>query len=208
MTTPKLSREIRRKQFVNATLKIISEKGVSNLTTAAIAEKVGMSEANLYRHFANKEEVLLETVERIGSGLRRNLEKVFQSPGTPLEHLKRIYSLHLTFIEENEGIPRLVFSEEIHSGNKELKTKIFNTINAYSVKLESIVRKGQAAGDIKKEIDPRSAALTMIGMLQVTILRWSLGGFSFSLEKEGLKLWRNFEHCIKQNITKKPNSVR
>ena len=116
--------------------------------------------------------------------------------------------MHLTFIEENEGIPRLVFSEEIHSGNKELKTKIFNTINAYSVKLESIVRKGQSAGDIKKEIDPRSAALTMIGMLQVTILRWSLGGFSFSLEKEGLKLWRNFEHCIKQNITKKPNSVR
>lgn len=196
MTTPKLSSEIRRKQVVHATLKIISERGAKNLTISAIAHEVGMSEANLYRHFANKEEILLETVEQIGSGLKKNLEKVFQSSGTPLEQLKTIFTLHLTFIEKNEGIPRLIFSEEIHGGNNELKAKILNTINAYSAKLESIIKEGQAAGTIKKDIDPTSASLTMIGMLQVTIFQWSLGGFSFSLLKEGLKLWRNFEQCI------------
>ena len=119
----------------------------------------------------------------------------------------RKFFLHLTFVEKNEEIPRLVFSEEIHGGNAKLRAKILNTINIYSAKLESIIRDGQVTGDIKKEIDPRSATLTMIGMLQVTILRWVLSGFSFSLEKEGLKLWRNFERCIKQNITKKSNSI-
>ncbi len=203
MTASRLSSEIRRRQVVNATLKIISERGLGNLTTAAIAHEVGMSEANLYRHFASKEEILLETVKNIGSVLEQNVEKVFQSPGTPLEHLRNIFALHLTFIENNEGIPRLIFSEEIHGGNSQLKTKILNTINTYSEKLGSLIIEGQATGAINKHINATSASLTMIGMLQVTILRWSLSGFSFALTEEGLKLWRNFEHCIKTKVKEK-----
>lgn len=203
MTTSRLSSEIRRRQVVNATLKIISERGVGNLTTAAIAHEVGMSEANLYRHFASKEEILLETVKKIGSGLEQNVEKVFQSSGTPLEHLRNIFALHLTFIENNEGIPRLIFSEEIHGGNNQLKTKILNTINTYSEKLGSLIKEGQAIGVLKKNTSATAASLIIIGMLQVTILRWSLSGFSFSLTEEGLKLWRNFEHCIKTKVKEK-----
>lgn len=203
MTTSRLSREIRRRQVVSATLKIISERGVRNLTTAAIANEVGISEANLYRHFASKEEILLETVKEIGSGLEQNLEKVFQSPGTPLEHLGNIFTLHLSFIEENEGIPRLIFSEEIHGRNNHLKTKILHTINTYSEKLELLIKEGQATGVLKKDINAAFSSLTIIGMLQATILRWSLSGFSFSLTKEGLKLWRNFEDCIKTKVKEK-----
>ncbi|OPY73498.1 MAG: Nucleoid occlusion factor SlmA [Syntrophorhabdus sp. PtaU1.Bin050] len=204
---PTINRELRRDQIVNATLRTIARKGMGSLTTAAIAAEADMSEANLYRHFANKEEMLLEAIERIGSGLRSNVEKVFQSPRTPIEQLRNIFFLHLTFIEKNEGIPRLVFSEEIHGGNPEFRAKILNTINTYSAKLESIVREGKAAGEIRKDVDPTAASLTMIGMLQITIFRWSLSGLSFPLAKEGRRLWRNFEHCIKQNGIRKVNSV-
>lgn len=203
MTSPRLSSEIRRRQVVSATLKIVSEKGARNLTTAAIAREVGISEANLYRHFASKDEILMETVKMIGAGLEKNVEKVFQFSGTPLEKLRKIFALHLAFIQEHEGIPRLVFSEEIHAGNQKLKAKLLQTINAYAGKLESLVREGQAVGLLNRNMDAGSVSLTIIGMLQVTILRWSLNGFSFSLMREGLKLWRNFERCIK-----KENKVR
>ena len=117
METSRLSSGIRRKQVVRSALKIISERGARNLATAAIAHEVGMSEANLYRHFVNKKEILLKIVKEIGSALEKNLEKVFQSSETPFENLRRIFSLQLTFIEKNEGIPRPIFSEEIHGGN-------------------------------------------------------------------------------------------
>jgi len=42
---------------VEAALKLIGEHGMSALTTAALAKEVGMSEANIYRHFRNKEEI-------------------------------------------------------------------------------------------------------------------------------------------------------
>lgn len=191
----KMSRDVRRDQVVQAALSIIARIGVSGLTTAAIAKEVGISEANLYRHFKNKDEILYETVQSIGEGLMRNLETAFRISSSPLASLKRVYLLHLDYIEKNGGIPRLMFSEEIHIGNEELKKKLFNAIGAYAARLESLTREGQKAGEIKRDLDPKAAAFLLIGMVQVTVMRWSLSGFSFSLVDEGMKLWENFRKC-------------
>ncbi len=198
ISTQKVSTEIRREQIVQSTLKIIAKKGARNLTTAAIASEVGMSEANIYRHFRSKDEILSETVSRIGSDLRANLEKVFSTGAkdSPLEKLKKLFMLHIDYVEKNEGVPRLVFSEEIHGGNTQLKRKLLQSIDAYTAQLESLIREGRKDGSLKKEINPKSTALTFIGMIQAMILRWSLSGYSFSLVAEGRKLWDNFEKCI------------
>ncbi|TAN40992.1 MAG: TetR/AcrR family transcriptional regulator [Nitrospirae bacterium] len=196
--TSKVSTDVRRAQIVDATLRLIAAKGVSALTTARIAREVGISEANIYRHFTSKAEILAVTVERIGEGMKRNIENVLKMciSDSPLEQLKRAFMLHLDYIEKNEGIPRLVYSEEIHVNNEILKDKLLCSINEYAVSLDAIIKNGQQIGQIKKEINSREAALTLIGMIQVTVLRWSLSGFSFSLVTEGLKLWENYKKCI------------
>lgn len=192
----KISRDIRRDQIVGAALGIIARSGVKGLTTAAIAREVGVSEANLYRHFRNKDEILYETVRNIGEGLLRNLENVFRLTASPLMSLKRIFMFHLDYIEKNEGIPRLMFSEEIHMGNEELKKKLLGSIVTYAARLEGLIREGQKAGAIRCDLNPRAAALTLIGMVQVTAMRWSLSGFSFPLVDEGMKLWETYKKCI------------
>lgn len=193
----RLSGDIRREQIVEAALRIIASGGVKSLTTAAIAEEVGISEANLYRHFNSKDEILQGTVEKIGEGLLRNLDIISEmSEANPLVRLKRLFMLHLEYIEKNEGIPRLIFSEEMHVGNKKLKERLLKTIQSYSARLESLIKEGQEAKLIRKEIGGPSAAMLFIGMIQILTMRWSLSGFSFSLVNEGMKLWRDFEKCL------------
>ncbi|MFN3395907.1 MAG: TetR/AcrR family transcriptional regulator [Thermodesulfovibrionales bacterium] len=193
----RLSGDIRKEQIVEAALKIIANRGVKSLTTAAIAEEVGISEANLYRHFNSKDEILQGTVEKIGEGLLGNLDAVSVMTNTsPLERLKRLFILHLDYIDRNEGIPRLVFSEEMHIGNENLKEKLLNTIGLYSARVESLIKEGQKAGLIRRDMEHSSAALMFIGMIQILTMKWSLSGFSFSLVDEGKKLWRNFEKCL------------
>lgn len=196
-SSSRLSGDIRRDQIVEAALRIIANRGVKSLTTAAIAEEVGISEANLYRHFKNKDEILQGTVEKIREGLLRNLDAVSSmTDASPVARLKRLFMLHLEYIEKNEGIPRLVFSEEMHIGNESLKEKLLNTIGLYSAKLESLIKEGKRVGLIKKDIDHSSAALMFLGMIQILAMKWSLSGFSFSLADEGVKLWGNFEKCL------------
>jgi AcrR family transcriptional regulator len=192
----KVKREIRRDQIVQATLRIIAKKGMNSLTTATIAKEVGISEANLYRHFRNKQEIIYETIETIGRGLSINVEKVFKYDMSPLNKLEKVFLLHLRYIEKNEGIPRLAFSDEIHMGEKEIKERLFNFINSYTDKLSMLIKEGQKMGLIKDDIKPKSAALMIIGIVQVTVLRWSLSDFSFSLLIEGKKLWLNFVECL------------
>ena len=195
----KVRTDIRRDQIANAALRIIGQRGVSGLTTAALAREAGISEANLYRHFTGKDEILAVTVEKVGEGLKRNINNVLKmsSADSPLIKLKRAFMLHLDYIEKNEGIPRLVFSDEMHLGNEELKQKLLQSISSYSAAIEILMKEGQKAGLIKKDISSKMSAVMFIGMIQVTTLRWSLSNFSFPLVTEGMKLWETYEKCIK-----------
>jgi len=195
----KVSTDIRRNQIAQAALRIIAGKGVSGLTTAAIAKEAGISEANIYRHFRSKEEILSVTIEKIGERLRRNIENVFEiNPEySPLMKLKRAFMHHLDYIEKNEGIPRLVFSDEMHAGRQDMREKLLLSITSYSSVLESLIKEGQKAGLIQKELKSKSAVMMFIGLVQVTTLRWALSGFSFSLVTEGMKMWEDYEKCIR-----------
>lgn len=196
------TRDARRDQVVEAALKLIGERGMNALTTAALAKEVGMSEANIYRHFRNKEEILSETVKRIGDGLGRNIETVKKSNLPPIKRLKKAFQLHLEYVGQNRGIPRLLFADEINPDNPDIKQNLLEMISNYMASLEDIVEEGKENGSIKQYVDPKATALTFIGMVQVSIIRWILNDFELSIEDEGLALWNNYEPGITAQSSK------
>lgn len=186
--------------MVTAALKLIGDYGMGGLTTSALAKEVGISEANIYRHFHNKQEILSETIRRIGEGLKHNVEIAMKSPSTPLERLRQIIRLHLHYVQQNPGIPRLLFSDDIHANNSGVKPRLLEIVADYATSLEAIVREGITNGEIRKSLDPRATALTLIGMIQVSIIRWILSDFKLSVENEGLSLWDNYVACISKSV--------
>lgn len=193
----KVDTEVRREQITQAALDIIASDGVKGLTTSAIAGRVGISGANLYRHFQNKNEILNSVVAKIGADLLQNLRAVRgEAPEDPLLKLTKLVRRHLEYTQNNKGIPRLVFSEEMHITNVPLKEKLVRVINSYTQEISSLIREGQEAGIIKQNMEPQALALTIVGLIQVTVLKWSLNGFSFSPVDQGMKLWKNLERCI------------
>lgn len=197
----KVKGDVRRDQIMQATLKIIARKGVSSLTTAALAREVGISEANLYRHFRNKDEIYMATVTQVQEMIAKNLESVLSDDASgSVTVLKRFFMLQIELMEENNGIPRLMFSEELHV-HQQMREKILQTMYGVSEKLAFLFRNGQKAGTIRKDIDARTTVLMFIAMMQGLAFRWSLGGFSFSLSKEASKAWKNFEKLITQETS-------
>lgn len=185
----------RREQIVRAALKIIARRGVSGLTTAVLAKGTGISEANLYRHFRNKDEIYMATVSRVREMITLNLKKVLADTSDPVAVLKRFFTLQIGLMEKNNGIPRLMFSEELHIHEK-MRERILDTMYSVSETLASLVRDGQKTGTIRKDIDPLTTVLMFVAMMQGLAFRWSLGGFSFSLAKQAATAWKNFEILI------------
>jgi AcrR family transcriptional regulator len=191
----KVKGDVRRDQITQAALKIIARKGVSSLTTAALAREVGISEANLYRHFRNKDDIYMATVSHVREMIAKNLEKVMTGSADPVAVLKRFFALQVDLMEENRGITRLVFSEELHV-HQHMREGILETMYTVSKKLASLIRDGQKTGAIRTDIDPLTTVLMFVAMIQGLAFRWSLDGFSFSLAKEAAKTWKNFDKLI------------
>lgn len=199
MAVKKEATEVRKEQIVKASLAIIGEEGIQGLTTAKIARKVGVSEASLYRHFKGKDDILTAAVDGLENTLSSNLKAVKAEGGAPLEKLENVFKRHLTMIEENRGIPRLVFSSELHF-REDLRDRLSSLITGYLKGLSGIIKEGCKEGSIKGAIDADASASIFIGMIQLSALRWSLSDFKTSLLEEGGKLWTAYRQNLEGKI--------
>jgi len=193
----KKSTRIRKEEIVQAALSVIGKRGIRALTIAAIAETAGMSEANIYRHFGGKDDIHAALAEFIGTAVMGKASTIAAGSRKPLEKLETIFFSHMALIGEHPGIPRFIFSEDIRLGNQKLAETIAFRMGNYVETLAGIIAAGIDEGDLQQDIAPRETALTLIGMIQFTALRWTIGGATFDLRDEAEKLWDNFCRLVR-----------
>ena len=188
----KKSTRIRKEEIVQAALDVVGQKGMRALTITAIAESAGMSEANIYRHFSGKDAIFSALADYIGSSVMGNAATIAAGSRKPMEKLESIFFTHIKIIAEHPGIPRFVFSEDLLLGQPELAKKMSARIGSYLETIAGVIAAAIHEGDLKQDISPRETALTMIGMIQFTALRYTVGGFSFDITIEAQKIWKNY----------------
>lgn len=188
----KKSTRVRKEEIIQAALEVVGKNGVRALTIAAIAAAAGMSEANIYRHFSGKDDIYSAIAEFIGSSVMINASAIAGGSRKPLEKLETIYFSHVALIIEHPGIPRFVFSDDIHLGQRNLADTLALRIGNYIETITGVIAAGIAEGDLKPGLFPRETALTLLGMIQFTALRWTISNASFEIRPEAEKLWQNF----------------
>ena len=194
--TEKKSTHIRKEEIVQAALKVLGKGGAKALTITAIAKTAGMSEANIYRHFGSKDDVYSALADFIGVAVMEKAASIAARNRSPLEKLQTIFFSHMTMIEKNPGMPRLIFSEDLRLGNRKLGEKISVRLRDYVETLAGIIAAGIDEGDFRKGLSPRETALTFLGLIQSTALRWTIGAESFDIRAEAGKLWSNFVRLV------------
>ncbi len=188
----KKSTRIRKEEIIQATLEVVGSKGVRALTIAAIADSAGMSEANIYRHFSGKDEIYSGLAEFIGNAVMGKAATIAGGSRKPLEKLETIFFSHVDLISEHPGIPRFVFSDDIHLGHRKIADTLALRIGNYIETITGVIAAGIAEGELRPGLSPRETALTLLGMIQFTALRWTLNNAAFDLRAETEKLWYNF----------------
>lgn len=203
---PKKNTHIRREEIVQAALQVIGEKGVHALTITEIAGRAGMSDANIYRHFKGKQEILEALGDFISEAVMGKAAGIAAGKGTPLGKLEIIFRSHAALIAANPGLPRFMFSEEIHLGDPQLAKTIAGKMAGYIETLGSIIGAGIKTGELRS-LSPRETAITLLGMIQFTALRWSITRGAFNLDAEAERLWNNFLRLIQAPSSSMPTET-
>ncbi len=188
----KKSTRVRKEEIVKAALEVIGKSGVQALTIATIAEAAQMSEANIYRHFGGKDEIFSALADYIGTAVMGKAAAIAAGSRKPLEKLETIFFSHMALVADQPGLPRFIFSEDVHLGNRKLAETVAFRIGNYIETLSGIIAAGIDEGELRQGISSRETALTLLGMIQFTALRWVIDGASFDIREEAEKLWKNF----------------
>ena len=187
----------RKQQIARAAMEIISEEGLHNLVMVKIAKRVGVTDAAIYKHFRSKDDMLLYMMEDLEKSMIDRFIAHIGHVVDPIDQLYNLLSFQFEFIEENKGIPRIIFSESLQQQNKEIKVKIANLLTNYLQIIKDILNAAKKSGQVNETIDVDAAASIFVGMIQSSVVFWALSDFSYSLRMRQAPLWREYLRLIK-----------
>jgi len=167
----------RRLQILQTLANMLEQPGGERITTAALAARIGVSEAALYRHFASKAQMfegLIDFVEQSCMGLIRQVTD--REPAGPNQAL-RIVSLILQFAEKNPGMCRVMTGDALIHEHERLQQRV----NLLMDKIEAQLRqslKGVMEGSATPTVDVQVAASVMLAFLTGRLQRHVRSGFA------------------------------
>jgi AcrR family transcriptional regulator len=154
---------VRRTEIALAVLRIIGERGLTSLSTATLAEEVGVTTGALFRHFASLDEILCETVHQ---GTRR-MEETFPEPSLPpLERLMRLARNRVQLLRADPGLAWLLRSEQAYLTLPDEAVESLQALVRRSRQyLLSAIRQGMSEGAIRDDIEPEVLLVPVMGTI-------------------------------------------
>ncbi len=135
----------RRVQILQTLAAMLQQPGGERVTTAALAARLGVSEAALYRHFASKAQMfegLIDFIEQSLMALVRQVQER-EAPGT--QQAARIVTMVLHFAEKNPGMTRVMTGEALVLENERLQERMNLLFDKIESVLRQTLREGAAA---------------------------------------------------------------
>lgn len=166
----------RRAVTVEAVVELAAEQNPNDITTAAIAKRMGLTQGALFRHFANKDAILQAVMEWVADRLLSRVDKAVQTASSPLAALEAMFMAHVEFVIEHPGVPRMLFGEMQRAEQTEPKRMVQALIRRYGERLRCLIEEGKGCGEVDAAIDSEAAAILFIGTIQGLVMQSLLVG--------------------------------
>lgn len=122
------STEQRQSATIEAVVHLCGEQDPSTLTTARIADEVGLSQGALFKHFPNKNSLWESVAGWVAKQLSERVLSVADQHERADKALEAMFLAHIGFIVRHPGIPRLMLGELQKPGNGAAKRIVRETL--------------------------------------------------------------------------------
>ncbi len=156
--------EVRREQIKRAVLDIIAKEGMARLSTRRLAERVGISEAAIFRHFRTKQDIILGIMQDVKTDMVGGMQAAAAQQKSADKRLFELMCAQVKYIMKNEGINILLFSEAAHYNDSVLKTELHGILAAQKKLLVGVIQDGIKEGLWRGLISVEDAAMLYMGI--------------------------------------------
>ena len=171
-----LPAEARRAATVDAVLDLAAGRNPGDITTAAIAQKMGLTQGALFRHFASKEAIFAAAMETVAARLLARVDAAAQTAPSALAALEAVFMAHVDFVTTHPGVPRMLFGELQRPGDSAPKQAAQALIRQYDARLRALLEHGRTTGELDAALDVGAAAVLFIGSIQGLVMQSLIAG--------------------------------
>ncbi len=194
-----LPAEKRRAVTVEAVVELAAERNPSEITTAAIAKHMGLSQGALFRHFTNKDAIMLAVMEWVAERLLARVDKAVRALASPLGALEAMFMAHVDFVVEHPGVPRMLFGELQRADETAPKRMVQTLIRRYGERLQKLIEEGIICGELDAGLDREAAATLFIGTIQGLVMQSLLAGDVNRIREDAPRVFAIYRRGIRRS---------
>jgi TetR/AcrR family transcriptional regulator len=172
----------RRIQILQALAAMLERPSGERITTAALASKLEVSEAALYRHFASKAQMfegLIEFIEQSVFGLANQIVEREQGEGADVgaRQCARIIAMLVQFAEKNPGMARVMVGDALVFENERLQQRMNQFFDKVESILKQCLRSHADASNLTPTVDAQVRAAVLTAFVAGRLQRFVRSGF-------------------------------
>ena len=165
----------RKEAILDEAMKLIIDNGLNELTMSKVAKRMEFSEPAMYRHFNNKQDLIISMIQRISGCFKETFQK-FDQNEAPEVFLPKYFEAQLQYLEKVRGVTLLFLSESAFSRDTTIRQELQKMFQSQTGRVAAYLELAAARGQIRPEVDPSAAALVYMGTVQAIITRFLLSG--------------------------------
>ncbi|MBK6321585.1 TetR/AcrR family transcriptional regulator [Candidatus Aalborgicola defluviihabitans] len=195
--TKNLPAHERRAMTVESVVELAGIQNPSEITTAAIAKHMNLTQGALFRHFPSKEAIWQAVMEWVAERLLTRIDRSTQGIESPLAAMEAMFMSHIEFVAEHPGVPRMMFGELQRAESTPAKRMVQTLIQRYSERLLRLVEQGKANGELSFSLDSEAAATLFIGTIQGLIMQSLLAGDVTKMQRDAPRVFAIYRRGIR-----------
>ena len=181
--------EERRAEIIQSSLELASEVGIAKVSTQAIADRVGIAQATVFRHFKTRNDIFRAVLEFVAGNVFKALEGQMLSDKPADVRLETFIKRHLALVSKMKGVPRILFSDRLHVEDPELKKTVQGIVTKLTNNISNLITDGIKEGVFDKSVNPDQMARMVVTLVQGSIVRWSIFDFTYPLTDTADEIW-------------------
>jgi TetR/AcrR family transcriptional regulator len=160
---------------------MLEQPGAERITTAALAAKLDVSEAALYRHFASKAQMFEGLIEFIESSVFTLINQIMERDVDAAQKAARMVTVVLQFGEKNPGMTRVMVGDALVFENERLQQRMNQFFDRIESSLRQVLRDAaQAQQSATPTVDAQVRAALLVSFVQGRLQRHARSGFKRS----------------------------
>jgi len=180
----------RKHEILQTVAQMLEDPAGEKVTTAALAARLKVSEAALYRHFRGKAEMFEGLIEFIEQTLFALINKITGEEKSGLRQIEAILGIMLAFAQKNRGMTRVLVGEALVNEDERLQTRINQLHERLEAALKQALRFGVSQGEIAQEVDIAAQANLMMSFVIGRWHQFAMSGFKRDPVELWAKQWR------------------